>query len=171
VFATSSRFADAVSRVVREHGGAVVEFSGDGVMALFGVPESSARKERDAVRAGRELVAVVGSLVPAGSEGGCPLSIGVGIATGPAFVGDIEAADRRIWTAVGNTINLAARLQTLTRDLDAAIVIDDATWHAASAVAADFVRRTGVPIRGLATQKTLYVLPLAHISPGARALG
>jgi class 3 adenylate cyclase len=162
VFLTSSRFADAVSRVVREHGGSVVEFSGDGVMALFGVPESSARKERDAVQAGRELVAVVGSLVPAGSESGRPLSIGVGIATGPAFVGDIEAADRRIWTAVGNTINLAARLQALTRDLDAAIVIDDVTWHAASAVAADFVRRTGVSIRGLATQKALYVLPFGH---------
>jgi class 3 adenylate cyclase len=170
VFVTSSRFADAVSRVVGEHGGTVVEFSGDGIMALFGAPESTARKERDAVQAGRELVAVVGSLVPAGSEGGRPLSIGVGIATGPAFVGDIEAADRRIWTAVGNTINLAARLQALTRDLDAAIVIDDATWRAASAIAADFVRRTGVSIRGLVTQKALYVLPFAHNLPGARAL-
>jgi class 3 adenylate cyclase len=165
VFVTSSRFADSVSRVVREHGGTVVEFSGDGIMALFGVPEATARKERAAVQAGRDLIEAVGSLVPAGSECGRPLSIGVGIATGPAFVGDIEAADRRIWTAVGNTINLAARLQALTRDLDAAIVIDAATWYAASYVAADFVRRTGVPIRGLATQQALYVLPFPHTRP------
>jgi len=168
VFATSSRFADAVSRVVREHGGTVVEFSGDGIMALFGAPEPSARKERAAVEAGRDLVKAMAALVPAGSEGEGLLSIGVGIATGPAFVGDIEAHDHRIWTAVGNTINLAARLQALTRDLDAAIIIDAATWKAASYVAADFVCRTDVPIRGLATRETLYVLPLSHVQQGAQ---
>src|SRR5262249_49602586 len=97
-------------------------------------------------------------------QGSGGLAVGDG-QRGPAFVRDIEAADHRIWTAVGNTINLAARLQALTRDLDAAIVIDAATWYAASYVAADFVCRTGVPIRGLATQQALYVLPLPNVRP------
>jgi class 3 adenylate cyclase len=159
VFITSSRFAETVSRVVREHGGTVVEFSGDGMMALFGAPDAAPRKERAAVEAGRDLLAAMAALTPEGQEGGRSLSIGVGIATGPAFVGDIEAFDRRIWTAVGNTINLAARLQALTRDLDAAMIVDAATWRAAGYVAADFVRRAGVVIRGLTRQDDLYLLP------------
>jgi class 3 adenylate cyclase len=160
VFTTSSRFAETVSRVVREHGGTVVEFSGDGMMALFGAPEGMVRKERAAVEAGRDLVEAVGLLTPEGEKGERPLSVGVGIATGLAFVGDVQAVDHRIWTAIGNTINLAARLQGLTRDLDAAIVIDAATWRAAGYVAADFARREQVLIRGLAQLQDVYLLRL-----------
>ena len=79
---------------------------------------------------------------------------------GPAFVGDVQAVDHRIWTAIGNTINLAARLQALTRDLDAAIVVDAVTWRAAGYVAADFTRREQVLIRGLAQAQDIYMLPL-----------
>ena len=160
VFTTSSRFAETVSRVVREHGGTVVEFSGDGMMALFGAPEGMARKERAAVEAGRDLVEATGLLTPEGEKDPRPLSVGVGIAAGLAFVGDVQAVDHRIWTAVGNTINLAARLQGLTRDLDAAIVIDAATWRAAGYVAADFARREHVAIRGLAEPQDVYLLRL-----------
>jgi adenylate cyclase len=68
--------------------------------------------------------------------------------------------DRLIWTALGNTTNLAARLQTLTRDLDASIVIDLATWRGAGEAAAAFERREAVPIRGRSHTEDLYVLPL-----------
>ena len=49
-----------------------------------------------------------------------------GVATGTAYVGHIQSADRRIWSVVGNTTDLAARLQALTRDLDAGIAVDAA---------------------------------------------
>ena len=49
-------------------------------------------------------------------EDGRGLDVGIGIATGPAYVGSIQAVDRAIWSALGNTTNLAARLQALTRD-------------------------------------------------------
>ena len=62
-------------------------------------------------------------------EGGQPLSVGVGIATGAAFVGNIQAVDRMVWSAIANATNLAARLQSLTRELDAAGVIDSTTWE------------------------------------------
>lgn len=97
------------------------------------------------------------ALVDAAAE---EISVGIGIATGSAFVGTIQSADRLIWTALGNTINLAARLQGLTRDLDAAIVIDLATWRAAGETGADFVRREQVPIRGRQHREDVYVLPL-----------
>jgi len=91
-------------------------------------------------------------------EGATPLSVGVGIATGSAFVGNIQAADRMIWSAIGNTTNLAARLQSLTRDLDAALVIDRETWERARAAAADFEKRSEVSIRGRRDAQDVYAL-------------
>jgi adenylate cyclase len=94
------------------------------------------------------------------------LSVGVGIATGEAFVGNIQAVDRMIWTAIGNTPNLAARLQSLTRDLDAVMVIDVEAWERAQPAAADFEKRPEVPIRGRSQRRDLYALPSAgHSEP------
>ena len=56
--------------------------------------------------------------------------MGVGIGTGPAFVGNIQSSDRLIWTVIGDTVNRAARLQSMTRDLNAAVAIDDTTFRA-----------------------------------------
>jgi adenylate cyclase len=97
----------------------------------------------------------VQSLGGAGDE----ISVGVGIASGAAFVGNVQASDRMIWTALGNTTNLAARLQGLTRDLDAARVIDLATWRAAGEPP-KFERREQVAIRGRSQREDLYVLSL-----------
>ncbi len=84
----------------------------------------------------------------------------MGIATGEAFVGNIQAVDRMIWTAIGNTTNLAARLQSLTRDLDAALVIDHATWERAQPAAAGFEKRPDMPIRGRHETQDVYALPI-----------
>ena len=65
-----------------------------------------------------------------------------------------------IWTALGNTTNLAARLQDLTRDLDAAMVIDVSTQRATGDAASDFERREQVSIRGRSHREDIYVLPL-----------
>ncbi len=83
----------------------------------------------------------------------------LGIATGEAFVGNIQAVDRMIWSAIGNTTNLAARLLGLTRELDAAMVIDLATWRAAGEPP-EFQRREQVAIRGRSQREDVYVLPL-----------
>ncbi len=63
-----------------------------------------------------------------------------------------------IWTAIGNTTNLAARLQSLTRDLDAMLVIDCTTWERAQPAAAGFEKRPRVPIRGRRETQDLYCL-------------
>jgi class 3 adenylate cyclase len=161
IFSTVNRYTEAVSRVVRQYFGAIVEFNGDGLMAVFGAPENIVGKERAAVEAGREIVAVVRSLALGGiGPERRPLEVGVGIATGQAFVGNIQAVDRMIWAAIGNTTNLAARLQSLSRDLKAAIVIDAATWTAAGESAADFERHEQTPIRGYRRAADVYALPL-----------
>jgi class 3 adenylate cyclase len=161
IFSTVSRYTETVSEIVRKHGGSVVEFNGDGMMTVFGAPREIAHKERAAVEAGREIVEAVASLTVEKSQGGSTkLSVGVGIATGEAFVGNIKAVDRMIWSAIGNTTNLAARLQRLTRDLDAPLVIDRVTWERAQPAAEDFEKRPEVPIRGRRETQDVYALPM-----------
>jgi class 3 adenylate cyclase len=164
VFSVVNRYTEAVSTEVRTHGGTVVEFNGDGMMSVFGAPEPLADKEWAAVAAGREIVRAVRSLALGPTTGDQRyLEVGVGIATGKAFVGNIRSVDRLIWSAIGNTSNLAARLQGLTRELDAAIVIDAATWTAARDVVAGFERHGRMPIRGRRQTEDIYALPLACV--------
>ena len=168
IFSTVNRYTETVSEIVRKYGGAVVEFNGDGMMAVFGAPRDLAHKERAAVEAGCEVVEAVSAIPIESANQGREaersqqegLAVGVGVATGVAFVGNIQAVDRMIWTAIGNTTNLAARLQSLTRDLDAALVIDPATWKGAQPAAAGFERRPDVPIRGRRETQDVYLLPI-----------
>ena len=160
IFQTVNRYTEMVSQLVRARGGSVVEFHGDGLLAVFGAPDAIPMKERAAVQVGCEIVAaILALLAPATTR--APLAVGVGIGTGPAFVGNIQSSDRFIWTVIGNTVNLAARLQSLTRELDAAVAIDDTTFRRAGGeTCAAFVRHADLPIRGRAQPETVHALPL-----------
>jgi adenylate cyclase len=143
---------------VRAHGGTVVEFNGDGMMAVFGAPTHLTEKERAAVGAGREIVSTVKSLGLRLGPQQPDLEVGVGIATGKAFVGNIHSADRLIWSAIGDTTNLAARLQTLSRELNAAIVVDSTTRAGAGNAAEDFEQFDRMQIRGRRQTADVYAL-------------
>jgi class 3 adenylate cyclase len=151
VFSTLNRYTRLVSEVVASRGGAVVEFHGDGMMAVFGAPRTLADKERMAVMAAREILQALGFAVE-------PVSVSIGIATGEAFVGDIRGVDRLIWSAIGDTTNRAARFQGLAKDLGAAVVIDATTWRRARGEVGDFSLREAVAIRGRQGREDLYVL-------------
>jgi class 3 adenylate cyclase len=155
VFSFVSRYTRAVGEVVQRHGGTIVEFNGDGMMAVFGAPGTLAAKERAAVEA---ALALVRDLRASGSTAGPPLRVGVGIATGPAYVGSIQSVDRAIWSAIGSTTNLAARLEQLTRELDAVIAVDRATHAASGEAVKDFVALAGVRIRGREQPEDIFVL-------------
>jgi class 3 adenylate cyclase len=154
IFSAVNRYTQLVSRVVQDNGGTVVEFNGDGMMAVFGAPRTLEQKERAAVVTATEILAGLDDSCTADDE---RIAVGIGAATGPAFVGSIQAADRLIWSALGNTTNLAARLQALTRDLDVAAVIDEATWRAAGPLQSSFERRAGLRIRGLNEPRDVFV--------------
>ena len=138
----------------------MVEFHGDGMLAVFGAPDELPMKERAAVEAGRDVVREIGELPGPTGGPGPGLAVGVGIATGLAFVGNIQSSDRFIWTVIGSTVNLAARLQSMTRELDAAVAVDDATFHRAARACADFVRHDDMSIRGRSRPATVHALPL-----------
>jgi len=170
IHALLSRYTLAVSAIIRQYGGTVVEFGGDGMMAVFGAPDPLADKERASVEAARAIVDTVGALV--GTKGGGQagrIEVGIGVASGPAFTGIIPAADRLVWSAVGNTTNLASRLQALTRELSVSIAIDETTWDKVERVDAEFEQHLGVAIRGRQQGETVYTLSAAACSPSSKA--
>ena len=165
IFSTVNHYTAAVSQIVRDAGGVCVEFNGDGMMAVFGAPIPLADKESASVRAARRLVTEVPQLQ--GSELAAALSVGVGITTGLAFLGNIQAVDRTIWTAIGSSVNLAARLQSLTRELNASILLDATTRERAGDGARGFVEHRDMAIRGRQETATVYALPLDEAGAAA----
>jgi class 3 adenylate cyclase len=160
IFALINRYTEAVSARVREHGGAVVDFSGDGLMAVFGAPEDHPEKERSALRAARAIVAESRELLAEGREDEpTARDVGVGIASGEGFTGTIRSVERDIWCVLGNTTNLAARLQALSRDLEASVVIDEATAAACAGELAGFERVGLRQVRGRSRPLLLHALP------------
>lgn len=128
-------------------------------MAVFGAPEAAPRFARAAVECGLEVVAAVRAL-RFGDPGGVPIGVSVGIATGSAFVGNFQAADRLVYTAVGDVANVASRLEGLTRQLNAAIVIDAVTRGTAETAGAAFRRHGPTLVRGREQAVEIYFLPL-----------
>ncbi len=159
IFSTLSRFTELVSSIVGEHGGSLVEFGGDGIMAVFGAPKELPAKERAALLAARELRLAMSNFPARLDAEDERLEVGVGIATGEALVGNIRSVDRLIWSAIGNTTNLAARLQSLSREMDSSIVIDSATQREASDEVKDFEYHAAVRIRGRRETFDVYTLP------------
>lgn len=104
-------------RVVEEqHRGMVNKYLGDGFMAIFGAGDSGSNHAGDAVAAGREILVAVKKLNDdLAAKDRAPIQIGIGIHSGPAIVGSIGSPQRLEFTAIGNTVNIASRLQGLTK--------------------------------------------------------
>jgi adenylate cyclase len=133
---------------------------------VFGAPGALAAKEQSAVYAALEIHEEIDRRrEESAGEGIAGLRVGVGVATGRAYVGSLRAVDRWIWTALGETTNRAARLQSLTRDLLAAIIIDEATWRALEVKDIGFVAHRSHKLRGLVARHDLFVKPLAPPIP------
>ena len=109
-------FRVSVRAVEEEHRGMVNKYLGDGFMAIFGAGDSDSNHARDAVSAGRGILAAVNELNEKLSvQGRAPIQIGIGIHSGPAIVGSIGSPQRLEFTAIGNTVNVASRVQGLTK--------------------------------------------------------
>jgi adenylate cyclase len=114
--------------IVLKHGGTLDKYVGDALMGLFGVPLPDEDHARHAVRAALEMVAQLPVLSPKWeARTGRPLRIGVGISTGEAVVGIMGADYRHEYSAIGDTVNLASRLEGLTKELKALVVMSHFT--------------------------------------------
>jgi adenylate cyclase len=114
--------------VVLSHRGVLDKFIGDAVMALFGVPFNGEHDADDAVTVANTMFVALGQLNRERRRAGkTPLDIGVGIATGIVVVGNIGSTRRMEYTAIGDSVNLASRLESATKFYGAKILISEAT--------------------------------------------
>lgn len=113
-----------VEVVEQRHGGMINKFLGDGFMALFGVENASDDHAGRAVRAGRDMLAALDTLNRAAAA---PFHVGIGVHTGEAIVGSIGSPQRLEFTAIGSTVNIAARIEQLTKALQVPLLISHAT--------------------------------------------
>ncbi len=99
-------YQDACRRIIARYEGHIAQYLGDGVLVYFGYPTAHDEDAVRAVRSGLEIVAAVGQL-----EFTPPLQVRIGIHTGPVVVGEIGAGERTERLALGETPNIAARVQ------------------------------------------------------------
>jgi adenylate cyclase len=118
------RFISMVATATVDCGGAPVQFLGDGLLSLFGLAADPATACRQALAALDALEAGLAELAPLfGQETGEDLRYGIGLHCGRAIVGEIGFAGQVAFTALGDTVNLAHRLQEYARDHDAAAAV------------------------------------------------
>lgn len=113
---------------VTAHGGIVNQMVGDGLMALFGAPVPQVDRRLQAVMAAREMVEMIDLFnAERATRHKAPIRIGVGVASGPVIAGYVGTQHRATYTCVGDTVNLAARLEAHTKVASRPILIDQET--------------------------------------------
>ena len=125
-------FRRVVTRAVDEWGGVVDKFVGDSAMIVFGVPEPSMRDASNALNAGRAILDAVASWNnERGAVGDDGVRIGVGVHWGRVFCGAVGDASRLEFTVLGDTVNVAARLEEATKKASLPLVVSEALLTAA----------------------------------------
>ncbi len=143
-----NRFLGAVSQAVIESGGRPNQFVGDGMLALFGLASGRRQACRQALKAAALIAANVDELNKfLEHDLREPLRFGIGINGGEVIVGDIGYRDHMVFTALGDPVNVAARLQDMTKSLACEAVISDEV-RATAGLDADALPQQEVAIRG-----------------------
>ncbi|MEM7601877.1 MAG: adenylate/guanylate cyclase domain-containing protein [Verrucomicrobiota bacterium] len=147
-----------MTAVIERHGGIVTQLIGDGMMALFGATREETAHADEAIAAAREMIRSIPQLnQEIAKQGFEPIKIGVGINTGLAVVGTIGSPRRQEYTAIGDTVNTAARIESMTKDVDGEILIAEATWMLAKSKPPG-KKLALLPIRGRDREMTLYLI-------------
>jgi adenylate cyclase len=136
VLALLNRYLDRMSGIVEKHGGVIDKYIGDAIMALFGAPVATEGAAARAIAAAREMKAALAQLNrELAAEGRPALALGIGINTGRVIAGNMGSKTRLNYTVIGDGVNLAARLEALTKEPthDARIIVSHATAAAANA--------------------------------------
>ncbi|MEK0084167.1 CHASE2 domain-containing protein [Benzoatithermus flavus] len=123
-------FHTKVEEAVFAHRGMVDKFIGDGALACFGVPDPAPTAAADALLAAFALLDALA--VPVAADAGeVRLTAAIGIHHGPVLMGDIGGATQFQFTVVGDTVNVASRLEALTRQAETALIVSNAALEAA----------------------------------------
>ncbi len=131
-------YLSTMSATVRAHQGTLDKFIGDAVMAFWGAPIDDAQHARHAVQAALAMADAVAPLNTQLRERGLPeLGVGIGLATGTVCVGDLGSDLRRSYTAVGDAVNIASRIEALTRVYGIDLLLAESTREACGEACGD----------------------------------
>ncbi len=171
-----------MSEVVHAHGGTLDKFIGDAVMAFWGAPQPDPDHAARAVKASLAMLAALPALnADLAARGLPPLAPCIGLATGTVCVGDLGSARRRSYTAVGDAVNLAARVEALTRQFNVTLLVAQETRDAARAAPGgggapdcEWLEAGDTPVKGRVQHATLFapaVIDAAHLPSFDEAVG
>jgi adenylate cyclase len=161
-----NRFVEAVSQAVIEAGGAPNQFLGDGVLALFGVAADAATASRQAIRAAALIARNVDRFNDLFRDNlGEPVQFGIGIHGGEVILGDIGYGDHRVFTAIGDAVNVTARLQDQTKILQCEVVLSDDVCRTAG-LGLDSLPAKEVSLRGARTDARSHRVAGGMLSDG-----
>ena len=143
-----------ISDIIEQHAGVVDKFQGDAVMALFGAPIAGPKDACNAMRASLEIIEALKQL-----EGG--LSARVGVNTGLVVAGNLGSSNRLNYSVIGDTVNLAARLESLTRLYNVSNIVSEASKDAAP----EFVYRELDEVRVAGKRESVRIYELLGKAP------
>ncbi|XKM43894.1 adenylate/guanylate cyclase domain-containing protein (plasmid) [Rhizobium ruizarguesonis] len=154
-----NRYFAIIGKAVEQAGGRLDKFIGDGAMALFGLNTTPEEACRQALAAAAAIVTEIEKLAAElADELALPLRIAIGIHTGPAVVGTMGYGRVRNMTAIGDTVNVASRLESAAKEFEAAIVISEPVASLSGADLAGIESRE-ISVRGRALPLKVYVIP------------
>ena len=141
--------------IVDRRNGIVNKFLGDGLLAIFGAPIEDPFEAANAVAAAREML----SAVEASNAGNpWPIRLGIGIHIGQAVAGTVGSPRRKEYTVIGDTVNLASRLESLNKEMGSQLLVSEAVREAAADAIGDALPLGPVPLRGYAEPVTVWRL-------------
>ncbi|MEW9807340.1 adenylate/guanylate cyclase domain-containing protein [Mesorhizobium sp. ZMM04-5] len=154
-----NRYFAIVGKAVEQSGGTLDKFIGDGAMALFGLNGSTAEACRQALAASAAILAELDRLSEElAAEIPAPLRVAIGIHAGPAIVGAMGYGGAMHVTAIGDTVNVASRLESAAKEFNAAIVVSDAVASLSGLDFSDYEARE-IAIRGSRRPLHVHVVP------------
>ncbi len=172
-----NRYLGELTEAILGHGGTLISYLGDGFMAVFGAPIDQPDHADRALAAAREIL---GHRLPLFNEWfreqgfGDGFRIGVGLNSGPFMAGNVGSEKRLEYTAMGDTINTASRLEGLTKESDFYMLMAESTREALVDAPDDLVQVGAVDVRGREGQITVWSVeearkPEAAAAPDAAA--
>ena len=142
--------------IVTKYNGVINKFIGDAIMAIFGEPIQDINHAQNAVRCAYEMIKKVNQLQGKWLDEGKPkIEIGVGINTGEVFVGNIGSEKRLEYTVIGDTVNIASRIESYNKVYKTNFLISSSTYSYVSSLA-DVIKISEVSIRGKSKKMDIY---------------
>src|SRR5450631_561811 len=163
-----NRFLSAVSQAVIECGGQPNQFVGDGELALFGLNTNPQTACRQALQSAALIAANIDELNRFLSHDLLePIRFGIGIHGGEVIVGDIGYRDHQVFTALGDAVNVAARLQDMTKGLECEAILSEEVYKTAG-LPVNLLPHQELPIRGRAEPMIVRVVANAKMLSSSR---